>query len=171
MPRLAPRTALLAALLLAGCQPKDPLDWKIGAGSPEAFDTWMDRRHRLLPPDLQQDFDRAFAVVRSDTATHLGTVDPARINAGLSRRLDGKTIRAVILDADDVESDALRTRISLTIDAIVRNARASESLENRPAEAQRFAEARAGQETAIKAMQARLDEVAAQVHRLSSPTR
>ncbi len=168
MPRSLRRVLLLVALALAGCQPKDPLDWKIGAGSPDAYNVWIERHHRLLPPELQHDFDRAFAVLQSDTATRLGTVDPQRVNYRLCPRLDGKTIRAAILESDQLESDALRTRISVTVDDIVRNTKATESLQGRRADLQRFADARAGQEAAIKAMRMRLNEIDAQVRRLSS---
>lgn len=171
MRRFLPPVSILAALLLAGCQPKDPLDWKISASSPDAYNVWIERHHHLLPPDLQHDFNRAFAFLRNDTAIRFGRVDPGKIQNRLCPRLDGRSIRALILEADQVESDALRTRISVTVDDIVRNTKASESLAGRPADLQRFADARAGQEAAIKAMRVRLAEIDAQVRELSPSPR
>jgi hypothetical protein len=167
MRRLFPLALVFAAFAFAGCQPQDPFDWKISAGSPDAYDVWIERHYHLLPPELQHDFNQAFAFLRSDTATRLGTIDPAPVKNRLCLRLDGKSIRALIMEADELESDALRIRISLTVDDIVRNTNASESLAGKPADLLRLAEARAGQEAAIGAMRGRLAEIDAQVRELS----
>src|SRR4051812_21752695 len=61
--------AVCAAVTFASCQPRDPLDMKISAGSAMDFERWFDRYDSRLAPESAQEFHQALEAVLRGTLT------------------------------------------------------------------------------------------------------
>jgi len=168
MPRFLPILFAIAVAALTGCQPKDPLDLKISASSPGAYNAWIERHHPYLPLEVQEEFDRSFGKLYSDTAGKIGSTNQDRIQNWLCTRLDGRTIRTFILEGYQVEADAIRTRMVVASNQVLRNVRTGDSPALTPEQQQRFATARDSEMKAIETMRSRLAEIDARVARLSA---
>lgn len=167
MPRLPLILFALAAAALAGCQPKDPLDLKISASSPGAYNAWIERHHPYLPLEVQEEFDRSFGKLYSDTAVKIGSTNQDKIQNWLCTRLDGQTIRTFILEGYQVEADAIRTRMVVASNQVLRKVQIGDSPALTPDQQKRFAAARDSEMKAIETMRSRLAEIDARVARLS----
>src|SRR2546423_648274 len=102
----------LAGCCLSGCgEPADPLDRKVEADTPAEYNEWNHRTLPQLPEPLRSEFGHAFEEIvivsgRAGTARNLeDSTDP------VCRRLNGRTVRAAILDGYRLESDRLSRRL------------------------------------------------------------
>lgn len=109
---------------LAGCQPRDPLDLKISAGSAEAFDRWLDRYDPRLSPDAAHEFHQALEAVYRGTLTadnrNYGPGVRFRTDA-FFKKIDGRTVRQIIADGYFLTNTNLRRSIANELDNMQRN--------------------------------------------------
>src|ERR1051325_2435512 len=150
-----PRPLLLViaagALAWAGCRPRDPLDWKISAKTPAHFEEWRDEDLVRLPTVEQAEFNRAFSFFAATAPRALADKDMDATNNPLCRRINGRTIRSVILEGLDLEKRALYARIYTESDNIARNAELTAKREDEET-AKKVEKARVGQMANIAAM-------------------
>jgi hypothetical protein len=149
-----------------GCSPRDPLDWRISAKTPSHFEEWRDQDLVRLPAREQQEFNRAFTFFASTSPRALDTKDMGATNNPLCRRINGRTIRSVILEGLDLEKRALYARIYTESDNIARNANLTAKMDSE-AISQKVEKARTGQMANIAAMNLRIAEIDERVKQLS----
>jgi len=156
---------LTLCVVLAGCTPHDPLDWKVSAKTPEDFETWRDSHVQLLPDDLREEFTRSFGWFAKLSP---GSVAPSSFNDTtnfICRKLNGRMVRLVILEGYELETRELQARISTRSDNILKNIAMTEGI-NDPAIEQRFDRARRAQAESIETMEKRLRFIETRVNEL-----
>jgi hypothetical protein len=164
--RLVLALLVIAASALAGCTPRDPLDWKISAKTPAHFEEWRDQDLARLPEAQQAEFNRAFSFFSSTAPRALESKDMNATSNPLYRRVNGRTIRSVILEGLDLEKRALYARIYTESDNMVRNAQLTATRDD-PETARKVEKARVGQAANIAAMKLRVQEIDDRVKALS----
>lgn len=153
-------------MLVTGCRPRDPLDWKISAKTPGHFEEWRDDDLVRLPAAEQAEFNRAFTFFSATAPRALDEKDMSATNNPLCRRINGRTIRSVILEGLDLEKRALYSRIYTESDNLVRNAELTAKRDD-PEIERKVEKARTGQMANIAAMKLRLQEIDERVKALS----
>lgn len=102
--------SLLAVLLLAGCTPRDPLDWKIDGRNANELQGWLDHTIEKMPAPLADEF--SVAVVRIRDTTHGWTkANPEATTNPLCFRLHGRTVRDVLIEGLQLQADDLAARV------------------------------------------------------------
>ena len=100
---------LLAGLVLAGCerQSADPLEWKLEGDRPDELQAWLDTNTARMTPKLAGEL--AASVNNIGAKTH--DPDPARKANLLCRKLDGHTVREVLIAGHRISREALLARL------------------------------------------------------------
>lgn len=143
-------------LLLAGCgRHADPLEWKIDATHPATMQEWLDKNLPLMPAKLARELNWSVSNVRM-TLPPARTTEPMEQAYKLCARLNGKTVRAVLLEGNELSHNMLLARAQNLSDSLVTLMNAGEGA----TEAQR-------DEQMARAAEARLDlqEVKQQLER------
>ncbi len=111
---------LLAGLFLGGCAREvDPLDWKIAAGDAEELQQWLGANLPLMPNKLGGEV--VVSINNIKAGTPLGPTGNARQKSErLARRLDGHTVREVLVEGYELVSLTLLARINNESEAVVR---------------------------------------------------
>ena len=119
---------LFACLALAGCtRSADPLDWKIEADDINELQGWFDRNLALMPDDLAREVLLSVNNIRA--STHAGSLaDPIAKANHLAHRLNGHTIRSVLIDGNEAGVRMLEARIQNGYDALQSMAKADDNL-------------------------------------------
>lgn len=89
------------ALLLTGCTPADPLDWKVRAKTPEQYVEWMEENIPLMDEDLSGHLNYAFATLSATTDTpHLvfNQKQYRNPNNAFCMQISGLTVRQIIIE-------------------------------------------------------------------------
>ncbi len=170
---IPPRVFLtVAALALAGagCRPTNPLDGKISAPTPAAFEAWEDQELERLGERERREFVHAFDFIASTMPAALAPADANKTGNPLCRRLDGRTIRSVILEGYDLEKRTLYARISNESDHLIQNASRVEKVDD-PKLLARYDRVRDFQKSYVDQMQARLGEIERRVAELTPPVK
>jgi hypothetical protein len=117
-----------ALLLLAGCgQSNDPLDWKIDASDPTALQEWFDTKVALLPDPISREFSACIGNIQL-------TLPPARTTAPLEKanhlcaRVNGKTVRDVLIEGNELSYKMMLARSKTQSDTLLRLINAGEGL-------------------------------------------
>lgn len=158
-----------SVLLVCGCRPADPLDWKIDAKTPNHYNEWHATHFPQLPRELQQEFAHSFRLI---SAIEQGAT-PKNMNASnnpLCQRLHRQTVRSVILDGYHLEAKALLSRVSNVSDTLLHNIELRGKADS-PEIDRRFERVQNRQETDLSAMNARLEAIKQRVAILSQPKR
>jgi hypothetical protein len=115
-------------LVLAGCGPsKDPLDWKIDASDPTALQEWFDTKVAQLPDPISREFRACISNIQL-------TLPPARTTAPLEKanylcaRLNGKTVRDVLIEGNELSYKMMLARSKTQSDTLLRLISAGEGL-------------------------------------------
>jgi CRISPR/Cas system-associated protein endoribonuclease Cas2 len=144
--------AVLFAVAVAGCQPRDPLDMKISAQSPDDFNRWTDTHDSRLPPEAAQEFHRAFARLQQGTLAG----DSQGAAAALCRKLDGRTVRQVIADGYFMANTSIRRSILNELDNVQRNLARAQRPEASAQEVETLQELVKRQEAGIEKLRSQL---------------
>lgn len=129
-------TALLGlglslCVLFTGCRPADPLDWKIEAETPEAYNDWIEKEVSLMPKPLADEFNLAAAQLMAltprlhpikSTADMLSKHDP------FCQQVHRRTVRSVIIDSYQSANQALLNKVSLEQGNALENLKRSSEL-------------------------------------------
>ncbi len=117
--------ALLGTILFAGCAPSaDPLDWKIEADDIDELNVWLRDTLPLLPDDLKAEVEASIGNIQSSLSEK---GDVARALA-LCRRLDGRSVRFVVINGYEIGNDILTARIQNESEALLRLAQTADAL-------------------------------------------
>jgi hypothetical protein len=162
---------LLLVLAVSGCQPADPLAWKIHASTPREFEAWQDHRLGRLPEKIREELIRAVILLGGSAEVRATSRSATDLNRHLCQRIDGKTIRAVIVDAYYVERSSLLNRTILEADNIVQNLKTSDAVANKPEQLKKFENARARQEHSLDVIKGRLAAIDGRIRELETPAR
>lgn len=106
------RLLLLLALGigLTGCRSKDPLDWKVEGRNAIRLQEWLLETEAALPRALQQEFAWAFNNLAT-TTPNWRDQDPRSTRNPLCLRVQGLTIREILIDGYERSSRSLLSRI------------------------------------------------------------
>jgi len=105
----------LSLVLFAGCQPRDPLDWKISARNHADFDDWANKNMILLPPELAKELKTSIEQIAGNTPraavadaekAYYDNTDP------VCRQLHHHTVRDVIISGYLVSNTVLLHRVN-----------------------------------------------------------
>jgi hypothetical protein len=112
--------SFLACLMVAGCAPKDPLDWKIEADTPADFDDWWQQKKDLLPPSLAIELHATFKII-SERVEPRGT--PKIPDDGLDpfcQRVNHWRIRDALLDGYMLANESLQSQVLIEQNKVLR---------------------------------------------------
>jgi hypothetical protein len=95
--------------MLASCakKPADPLEWKLTGDTPAKLQEWLDTNLPLLTPELGGELA---ASVRNIKANIHGT-DPVRSAAALYQKLNGHTVREIVIEGHKIGRETLLARL------------------------------------------------------------
>lgn len=106
---------------LTGCNRRgsDPLEWRVRGRTPELLEIWVNESIERMPTELGKEYSAAVVTIlnltpRPPTQKRDDSSDP------LCRRLDGHSVREIIIEADELEVNELRNRISLEYSNLTR---------------------------------------------------
>lgn len=106
-----PLLCLLSLLLLAsGCAPKNPLDRKVRAGTPEQFFSWWDRTQKKLPENEREEVHEILLFLKQSTP-RLRPMQEKDPNDPLCKRIDGLTLREVLVLGYQDKNHQVRMRL------------------------------------------------------------
>lgn len=159
---------LLLVLLGASCQPADPLDWKVSANTPEDYNAWNIRTVAKLPPELREEYLRAFNKLAVATPGGISPRSMTDEHFPLCKRLNGRTVRTIIIDGYAAERQRLLEKIGAETDTMLRNLQRRAKITDPNADA-RYDRVQDAQSASIDAMNRRLEEIDAQVKKFSAP--
>lgn len=108
--RFAKTIFLFGALTLAGCTPRDPLDWKIDGRNGEELQGWLDNTLPQMPAPLADEFAGAVIRIRDDTHGW-SKANPEATNNPLSLRLHGRKVRDVLVEGLQLQAGDLLSRV------------------------------------------------------------
>ena len=158
---------LAGLVLLAACsRPADPLEWKFDAASPAAMQAWLEQNLPLMPPKLARELRACISNIQI-TLPPPRTTEPLEPANKLCARLDGRTVRAILIEGNELSHQMLLARAKNRSDELVTlmNAGEDETEEQRDAQMARAAEARLDLQEVKQQLargEKRLDELRAQ---------
>lgn len=104
------RVCWSVALALAGCTPRDALDWKVDGRNASELQVWLDCTIEKMPAPLADEF--SVAVVRIRDTTHGWTkANPQATTNPLCLRLHGRTVRDVLVEGLRLQADDFAARV------------------------------------------------------------
>ncbi len=119
---------VIALLLLTGCGPgKDPLDWPVDASSPESLQVWFDSKIPLMPPAMGREFGVCVSNIQL-TLPPARTTEPLEKAHHLCARLNGKTVRDILIEGNELSYQTTLARTRNLSDELVRLIGAGEGL-------------------------------------------
>jgi hypothetical protein len=97
-------------LLLAGCSPRsaDPLDWKLEGSDADGMQTWLNANLPLLPAAVAPDLAMSISNIRFK----LHGRDANETSNLLARKLEGRTVRDVLIEGNQLGRDELVARLA-----------------------------------------------------------
>jgi hypothetical protein len=115
-------------LLLAGCsRSADPLDWKIEAGDPTEMQAWLGKHLPAMPAAVSRELNVCINNI-SLKLPPARTGAPAEKVNRLCQRLDGKTVREVLIEGNELSYQMLLARTKTLSDDILRLTNVTERL-------------------------------------------
>jgi hypothetical protein len=168
---MRPLRLLLAVALaaLAGCVPSNHLDWKISAKTLDHYDEWRADDFARFSPELRKEVNWALALISTQTPG-LREKKTDRSNNAFCRRIHGRTLRSVLIEAYGFQSAGLHARISTTQDNLLRNAELSKRIASDDQQLE-FDRVRRKQIEAIAAMEAEIAFIKQRVDALAGPAK
>jgi hypothetical protein len=155
----------LFLLVLTGCVPSDPLDWRISAKTLDRYDEWYEADLQRLSPELRKEVIWALALISRQTPG-LRAEKTDRSNNPFCRRIDGRALRSLLIEAYGFQSSALHARISTTQDNLLRNVELSKRIATDEQQAE-FDRVRRKQVEAVAAIEAEIQQIKKRVDQLS----
>jgi hypothetical protein len=117
----------LVCLMVAGCAPKDPLDWKISADTPDDFNIWCQRKTDRLPQNLIIELNTSFEIISNEVEPNRAVVHDNGYDP-FCQRVNHHTIRDIIVDAYQIADESLLGEMIRTQDAKINNINRSTSV-------------------------------------------
>jgi hypothetical protein len=118
----------IATLLLAGCGPgKDPLEWKIDASDPTELQAWFDAQIPKMPVAMGREFSICISNIQL-TLPPARTTEPLEKAHHLCARLNGKTVREILIEGNELSYKSILARTKNLSDELVRLIGAGEGL-------------------------------------------
>jgi len=117
-------TLLLGLALLAGCsrsdtRSPDPLDWRIGADDAFELQEWFDTNIPLMPEELAQEVTLCLSNLRASNYAGPNAEPLAKANK-LAHRLDGRTIREVLIQGNEATVRLVESQLQREADELMR---------------------------------------------------
>ena len=112
MARFLALSLSVLVLFLCGCAPKDPLDRKVKASTPEEFAHWWDRTQAKFP-DAQRAEIYKLARYLQDSIPRVRSMRADDHYDPLCKRINGLTVRQLMILAYEESSYNIRTRVIL----------------------------------------------------------
>ena len=110
---------IAALVALAGCsRSKDPLEWKIDAAHPAAMQDWLDTNVPLMPTKLGLELRWSIGNIQI-TLPPPKTREPLEQANKLCARIDGRTVRAVLIEGYELSHNVLLARAKNRSDELV----------------------------------------------------
>lgn len=110
---------IIALVALAGCgRHPDPLEWKIEAGTPGEMQQWLGANLPLMPPKLAHELRACIANIQI-TLPPAKTSLPMEQANKLCARLNGRTVRAVVIEGNELSNNMLVARAKNLSDQLV----------------------------------------------------
>ena len=154
-------------LVLTGCRPQEPLNWKISAASPDDFDAWTERTNPLLPVELRKELARAVTFIQGNSGISAVHLRRSNVSNPFCRRIDRKTIRHVLLEGYFAEKKFLADRVSLEMENILALEVRSELPSMNAEGKERYAKSMENREQLIQSMKLRIAEIDARAGSLN----
>lgn len=149
---------LLGALgFLAFREPADPLERIVRASDAADFSNWCARAEEKLPQPLVHELAQAFTVLNYGTPRDRPVFGQQRAESAFCRRVNGKTIRTVLIDAYYENSRFLLGRINAESMLLEKNLRQLGDLEDADRRA-RFERVITQQKAALEQLQKKLEQ-------------
>lgn len=133
MPRSLPlpavvRRALLHALVIAaslatGCTPRDPLDREVEGRTIAELQLWIAQIQREVDPELAQEIDLVFVNLAANTPRFRKPQNERDLHArgnALCLRVDGRPLRAVMIDSYEAANTALSLQNNIDAQNLLR---------------------------------------------------
>jgi hypothetical protein len=125
------RWALLGLLVAlgAGCGPKDPLDMKVSARNPDDYAAWLDSKQSRFTEEMVKDFAFAISVIKESTPRGDSRSPNPMVRDGsaeICRKIDGRTVRQVILDGYYIANLTMQRTMSNELENLQRNIKRSQ---------------------------------------------
>ena len=111
----------LICLVVAGCAPKDQLDWRISADTPDGFNEWCQLKTHRLPPNLIIELNNSFEIILDKVEPNRASIVHDNGFDPFCQRVNHLPIRDVIVDACQIADESLLTEIIRTQDVITAN--------------------------------------------------
>jgi hypothetical protein len=112
---------LLVAILIAvaGCRPRDPLEWRVEGRNSILLQSWIDETLAELPKPLNEEFAEAMLAIRDNTHGWSKAPPDSSLNP-LCIRLRNHTVRDVLIEGMQLMSDHRVSRIQSDLSQIAR---------------------------------------------------
>jgi hypothetical protein len=153
-------------LTVAGCAPKDPLNWKISAATPDDFNDWCQHKLHRMPQNLVIELNTSFDIIFNKVELNRAAVVHDNGFDPFCQRVNHLPIRDVIADACQIEDESLLSEIIHTQDAMTENIDRSFSAD--AAEQERFKQAIDYQKKGIDELNKELQHNRARIKELES---
>lgn len=114
------RAMCVLVVLFAGCtRSVDPLEWKLSGDTPVELQNWLNDNLPLMPRPLAEELAVCVSNIQGLTPGGFSNdlSDKAR---NLTRRLDGKTVREVLIEGHEITNRSLLARLQSQADMITR---------------------------------------------------
>ena len=133
---------LLAALILStlvGCNRRgaDPLEWRVQGRTPIQLQNWVDETIRRMPPELGKEYTSAVITILNMTRRP-NTQEPDDANDPLCLRLNKRTVREIIIEANNLEINRCRNTIGNEYTNLTRSVQRAADLDLTAAQMKNF---------------------------------
>ncbi len=112
---------VFVCLMVAGCAPKDPLDWKIHADTPDDINDWWQRKKDLMPQNLAIELNASFETIFNKLEFQRVSIEPENGFDPFCLRVNHASIRDVIVDAYLIADESLLSKIITTQNELIKN--------------------------------------------------
>jgi hypothetical protein len=112
-----------AALLAGGCTPRDPLDREVEGRTIAELQSWIAQIQREVDPELAQEIDLVFVNLAANTPRFQKPRNERDLHARgnpLCQRVNGRPLRAVMIDSYEAANTALTLQNSIDTENLVR---------------------------------------------------
>ena len=163
---------LLAALILntlVGCNRRgaDPLEWRVQGRTPIQLQNWVDETIRRMPPELGKEYTSAVITILNMTRRP-NTQEPDDANDPLCLRLNKRTVREIIIEANNLEINRCRNAVSNEYTNLTRSVEQTSKFDYPAKELEKFEQRKERSQKYIKELEEQIARKIARVAELTA---